>query len=331
MPPRSSAKKNAIDNVNGTPDPATPYPQQPQQETPEELVTRMRKETLQWALRTALVKPFTNDQVKFLPRNVKNDRCLAMPYIDARLVQDRLDEVMGVDGWKDDYFLVADGSVVCKLSLKIEGEWVTKTDVGSTSEQPDAGDRMKAAFSDALKRAAVKFGIGRYLYRCPPQWCDYDPVKKQIKNRPNLPAFALPPKPEPNAPVYHDDEYDEPGVATAAGTPQKDKPNEQPKEQPKAKEAPAPVATAATGGKKTDKEIIDEQLAEWNKRLVGCDTPDDLNALKPLIKNIPAPARGPVWQYILDSVCADPVNWKFDEATKKFVELDATVGDGIPF
>jgi hypothetical protein len=40
-------------------------------------------------------------------------------------------------------------------------------DVGGPSEQPDEGDRVKAAFSDALKRAAVKFGIGRYLYRLP--------------------------------------------------------------------------------------------------------------------------------------------------------------------
>src|SRR5438094_5089004 len=74
-------------------------------------------------------------------------------------------------------------------------------DVGGQSEQPDEGDRRKAAFSDALKRAAVKFGIGRYLYRLPAQWVDYDPVKKQLAQLPQLPAFALPKgkgqKPEP--------------------------------------------------------------------------------------------------------------------------------------
>src|SRR5262249_47494129 len=58
--------------------------------------------------------------------------------------------------------------------------------------QPDGGDRLKAAFSDALKRAAVKFGIGRYLYRLPRQWCDYDQIKKQFAATPKLPAFALP-------------------------------------------------------------------------------------------------------------------------------------------
>jgi hypothetical protein len=73
--------------------------------------------------------------------------------------------VLGVENWQDEYEILADGSVMCRLKLKLGGEWITKTDVGSPSEQPDGGDRLKAAFSDALKRAAVKFGIGRYLYR----------------------------------------------------------------------------------------------------------------------------------------------------------------------
>ena len=67
-----------------------------------------------------------------------------------------------------------------------------KTDVGSPSEQPDDGDKLKAAFSDALKRAAIKLGIGRYLYRLPRQWVDYDPQARQFKNMPTLPAWALP-------------------------------------------------------------------------------------------------------------------------------------------
>jgi hypothetical protein len=67
-------------------------------------------------------------------------------------------------------------------------------DVGGPSEQPDGGDRLKAAFSDALKRAAVKFGIGRYLYRLPQQWADYDPAKRQFSAAPRLPDWAQAPK-----------------------------------------------------------------------------------------------------------------------------------------
>jgi hypothetical protein len=144
------------------------------------------------AIAEALSAPFDPKDVRFKPQMVKNNRCLAMAYIDARLIQDRLDDVLGVENWQDKYDFLPDGSVVCRLRLKLGGRWITKTDVGSPSEQPDSGDRVKAAVSDALKRAAVKFGIGRYLYRLPATWVDYDPVRKQIVSPPQLPAFAIP-------------------------------------------------------------------------------------------------------------------------------------------
>jgi hypothetical protein len=78
--------------------------------------------------------------------------------------------------------------VVCRLRCRIGADWLVKVDMGSPSEQPDAGDRLKAAFSDALKRAAVKWGIGRYLYRLPSQWVDYDPQRKQFNQTPRLAA-----------------------------------------------------------------------------------------------------------------------------------------------
>lgn len=144
------------------------------------------------AITEALAAPFDLKEIKFKPQVVKGNRAMALAYIDARMIEDRLDDVLGVSGWQDEYETLADGSVVCRLRLKLDGEWVTKMDVGSPSEQPDGGDRMKAAFSDALKRAAVKFGIGRYLYRLPVTWAEYDPTKKQFAQTPQLPAFALP-------------------------------------------------------------------------------------------------------------------------------------------
>jgi hypothetical protein len=146
------------------------------------------------ALTRALAEPFEPSEVKFKPAVVSGNRALALAYVDARVIQDRLDEVLGVEGWSDDYECLADGSVVCRLRLRLGSEWVTKVDVGGPSEQPDGGDRMKAAFSDALKRAAVKFGVGRYLYRLPSQWVDYDPHKRTFARTPTLPAFALPKK-----------------------------------------------------------------------------------------------------------------------------------------
>jgi hypothetical protein len=139
------------------------------------------------ALTEALAAPFDNDAVRFKPGKVVGTRALALVYVDARAIQDRLDEVMGVLGWQDEYEFLPDGSVVCRLRLRLGDEWITKVDVGAPSEQPDEGDRRKAAVSDALKRAAVKFGIGRYLYRVGEMWADYDPQKKRIVRPPVLP------------------------------------------------------------------------------------------------------------------------------------------------
>ena len=143
-----------------------------------------------------LAAPFDASEVKFKPQHVTGNRALVVPFVDARVIQDRLDEVLGVMGWQDRYKCLPDGSVVCRLRIRLGAEWITKEDVGGQSEQPDEGDRRKAAFSDALKRAAVKFGIGRYLYRLKPQWVDYDPQKKQLVGTPKLPAPAPVPVPE---------------------------------------------------------------------------------------------------------------------------------------
>jgi hypothetical protein len=139
-----------------------------------------------------LTAPFPRDMVHWKPIAIKGNRALAVAYLDARTVMQRLDQVLGVGGWKDAYQLLEGGSVLCILSIKVDGEWVQKSDVGSPSDQEDAGDKLKAAFSDALKRAACKAGIGRYLYRLPSQWVDYDPQRKAFVKTPSLPAWALP-------------------------------------------------------------------------------------------------------------------------------------------
>lgn len=153
-----------------------------------------------------LALPFDPTEIKFKPSVVSGNRALAIAYVDARVVQDRLDEVLGIDGWQDEYTIKDGDNVVCKLSCKIEGEWISKMDVGGPSEQPDGGDRMKSAFSDALKRTAVKFGVGRFLYRLPAQWVDYDTSKRCFVKPPKLPAdlyapqVATPVKPAPEKP-----------------------------------------------------------------------------------------------------------------------------------
>ncbi len=138
----------------------------------------------------ALAAPFPIADIRFKAQAVKGDRALALPYIDARVVQERLDQVLGVDGWQDDYTPLPDGGMLCKLSLRFGEAWVTKSDAGRSGEGKERD--CKSATSDALKRAAVKFGIGRYLYRLPRQWVPYDQQTKQLREKPRLPDWAMP-------------------------------------------------------------------------------------------------------------------------------------------
>src|SRR5262249_23519639 len=66
------------------------------------------------SLTQRLAAPFDPAEVRFKPAVVSGNRALALAYVDARVIQDRLDEVLGVDGWQDDYESLADGSVVCR-------------------------------------------------------------------------------------------------------------------------------------------------------------------------------------------------------------------------
>jgi hypothetical protein len=142
----------------------------------------------------ALAEPFAADRIGWKAQATSKDgnKALAVAYIDARDVMDRLDEVVGAASWQTSFEVLADGNVVCELSIHFDGGWVSKCDVGGESEQKDEGDRRKASFSDALKRAAVQWGIGRYLYRLDGVWCEYDSQRKQLKGTPKLPAWALP-------------------------------------------------------------------------------------------------------------------------------------------
>lgn len=91
---------------------------------------------------------------------------LAVPYVNNRAIQNRLDKAVGVDKWKNEYIpWHHDGkkaSQICGISIYFEerGEWVTKYDGAENSDI----EPVKGGLSDSMKRAAVEWGIGRYLY-----------------------------------------------------------------------------------------------------------------------------------------------------------------------
>jgi hypothetical protein len=107
-----------------------------------------------------LAQPFDPSQVHWRAQAVANGKALALAYIDARDVMDRLDVICGPENWQDRYEETPKGRIICTLSININGYWVNKSDgAGNTDVEGDKG-----AVSDALKRAAVKWGIARYLY-----------------------------------------------------------------------------------------------------------------------------------------------------------------------
>lgn len=107
----------------------------------------------------ALAAPFSPEEVR-----VRSQAGREFEYVTARTVMNRLDEVVGPANWWDDYTPM-ENAVVCRLTIRLpDGETLTKSDAGGFTTTVDASDYEKSGFSDAFKRAAVKFGVARYLY-----------------------------------------------------------------------------------------------------------------------------------------------------------------------
>lgn len=129
----------------------------------------------------------------------------ALAYLNARSIQDRLDMVVGPANWQNTYEAGPQGGVKCGLSLRINGEWITKWDGAENTDF----EAVKGGMSDAMKRAAVQWGVGRYLYELGEQWAvisdagsRYTNCKIKVDGKedwvsfnweaPKLPEFALP-------------------------------------------------------------------------------------------------------------------------------------------
>jgi hypothetical protein len=127
-----------------------------------------------------LAAPFDPDRVSWRVGATSQDKSkgLALAYIDARDVMHRLDEVAGPGGWQNDY-PHANGKTVCRIGIKVGEEWIWKSNGAGDSDV----EAEKGALSDAFKRAAVMWGIGRYLYDVPSTWVAIEPMGKSFKIR----------------------------------------------------------------------------------------------------------------------------------------------------
>jgi len=127
----------------------------------------------------ALAAEFPRDAVHWRAQTLtaNGDKALALAYLDARDVMDRLDEVCTPAGWRNSVTETPKGRVIATIEIKFGDEWVGKTDgAGDTDVEGEKG-----GISDSLKRAAVLWGIGRYLYRLPAVWAPCETYEKSGK------------------------------------------------------------------------------------------------------------------------------------------------------
>lgn len=129
--------------------------------------------TVDWK---ALAAPFPPDAVSWRVGSIsKNDKtkARALAYLDARDVMNRLDAVVGPAGWQCRYSH-AGTKTVCDIAIRVGDEWVWKADgAGDTDIEAEKG-----SLSDAFKRSAVRWGIGRYLYDLPSPWVTINQYKQ---------------------------------------------------------------------------------------------------------------------------------------------------------
>ena len=134
-----------------------------------------------------LKAPFPPELISWRVGATSKDKtkAIALAYIDARDVMERLDEVCGPGNWQSDH-PHANGKTSCRIGIKIGTEWVWKEN-GCGDSQVEA---EKGAFSDSFKRAAVLWGIGRYLYDVANVWVEIEPYGRSYKiKNPNDPKL----------------------------------------------------------------------------------------------------------------------------------------------
>ena len=130
-----------------------------------------------------LSEPFSHEDVEWKIQTVSKDksRGLAVAYVTARAIQNRLDAVVGAQNWKPvfrQWHTVTDRdgnpipSQLCTIQIFDDErhEWLEKTDGAENTDY----EPVKGGLSDAMKRAASQWGIGRYLYKLGTPWVDVE-------------------------------------------------------------------------------------------------------------------------------------------------------------
>jgi len=110
-------------------------------------------------------------------------------YLPIEAVVETLDNVCGPHGWQSHLSPIGNGpAMICSLSIYApdHNAWITKSDAGfiATTQNDGEATTIKGSASDALKRAAQLWGVGRFIKKFPDIWVAWDPSKKQATEDP---------------------------------------------------------------------------------------------------------------------------------------------------
>lgn len=139
----------------------------------------MNYETAQ-ELFDALCSPFAAEEIEWRVGSTTQakDKGMALAYLNARAVMDRLDSVCGPENWQCNYSAAPGNSIICNIGVRMPaGDWIWKADgAGATDVEGEKG-----MMSDAIKRAAVRWGVGRYLYELDSPWVALEAAGRSYK------------------------------------------------------------------------------------------------------------------------------------------------------
>lgn len=216
-------------------------------------------------IQAALAMPFAPEDLEWrLQRTFVsggNTMGVAVPYVTNRAIQSRLDEVVGLNNWHNEYKpwhgTGKKDSQICGISIYFEGRsWITKWD---GAEDTDI-EPIKGGLSDSMKRAAVQWGIGRVLY-------NMDVVFVDVEQRGK--SWVIAKKEQPKLDKAYLDMLKALGQTPAKpiGTQAQltpETPTEQPEPTPKSQKAPKPKVMSDKGAK-----AAESSEAKYEYKVVG--------------------------------------------------------------
>lgn len=167
----------------------------------------MEKELSMEEIQEKLAEPFSSEEISWrILRSFNNGQkmgAFASAYVQSRAIMARLDKVLGVGNWENEYKELHSG-IICGIRIHLpNGRSLVKWDGADLTDY----EATKGGLSNAFKRAAVQWGIGRYLYEVPETYveitsnkqvqdCNFiKDDKKNVKGywvEPQLPSWAMP-------------------------------------------------------------------------------------------------------------------------------------------